>query len=339
MTNEAIVEGLTGLIRAHRPGASEIRIEQLKPVYGGNSSQMFTFDARWSESGRPQSHALVLRRAAPSEFQSFGREAEFRLLKGLGPTAVPVPEMFWMDAEGRWLERPAMVMERVSGTARRRLIADDESGLDAGTRAALAAEIPGLLAAIHEVDLDALGLPAPGPHPAAEQLAIYDAEIRRQEVEPIPELRLASLWLHDNLPAPPAKAVLVHGDFRPANLLVDSGRITAVLDWEFAHAGDPTEDIGWYLTPYYAAEHFVPGAWSAEDFLSRYEAARGIAADRQAIAFWSVFAMYKLASMTMAAVRAFVEGDTSRMAASTDFILDPLVASLAADGANWGGRQ
>lgn len=326
----AIVAGLEALIRANLPGAREIVVADLTPVDGGNSSQMWFFEARWIEGRDRVARSLVLRRGAPTEFQSAGREAEFRLLKALEGAALPVPKMLWMDADGRYLERPAMVMERSAGTAHRRLLVDEGSGLDVATRLRLAGEMADLLAAIHAVDVESLGLAGQGSASAAGRLALHEAEIRRLELEPMPELRLASLWLRERLPPPPDRAALVHGDFRPANLLVEHGRITAVLDWEFAHIGDPDEDLGWYLTSYYLDEHLIPNHWQEGDFIARYQAATGRVVDRGVLAFWTTFAIFRLAAMTLAALRSLADGDPSRMAVSADFILDSLMASLAA---------
>lgn len=331
--DRGIASGLEGLIRANRSATQDIAIRDLRRIVGGNSSEIWAFDASWTEAGALVGYKLILRRASPNEFSSAGRAAEFRLLQALADTPVPAPKAFWFDADGAFLERAAMVMERVDGSADRNLLGEDNrSGLDASSRTTLGGEIADILAAIHRLDAGALAL-ADGmqadAQPARQQLAFYDAEIARQAVEPMPELRLASHWLHQHLPKPPARQALVHGDYRPANVLVDGGRILAVLDWEFAHVGDPAEDLGWYVTPYYAREHFIPGRWSAEDFLARYEAALGARVDRDAVRFWSVFALYKLASMTMAALEAFTDGDWSRMTPSARFIIDPLLRSIS----------
>lgn len=335
MVDPLVAARLESLIRANRPQASAIRIEELEPIVGGNSSEMWAFKANWFEGDAHHSHSLILRRASPTEFESSDRAAEFRLLKALGATAVPVPKMLWLDPDGNHLGRPAMVMERVPGTAHRRLLVDTgEGALPKQARSRLEAEIPELLAQIHKLDSDPLPLlrATGSAAPAARQLDLVDDEVRRLELEPMPELRLASCWLRERLPPPPPRETLVHGDFRPANLLVEDGRIMAILDWEFAHIGDPAEDLGWYLTPYYAKEHLIAGCKSAAEFIVRYEAAMGAATDRQAIAFWSVFAMYRLAAMTLSALRSFIEGDPSRMAPSARFILDPLLASLSGSG-------
>ena len=117
---------------------------------------------------------------------------------------------------------------------------------------------------------------------------------------------------------------------RPANLLVSEGRISAILDWEFAHAGDPDEDLGWHLAPHYADEHLVPGSWTAEDFLIRYEARAGRVVDRTAVRFWAIFALYKMSSMVLSALTWFVGGDDSRMIASAKPIVGQLLSAVAA---------
>ncbi len=40
---------------------------------------------------------------------------------------------------------------------------------------------------------------------------------------------------------------LSHGDYKPANILVDGSRVTAILDWEFAHSGSWLLDAGQLL--------------------------------------------------------------------------------------------
>ena len=104
-----------------------------------------------------------------------------------------------------------------------------------------------------------------------------------------------------------------------------------MLDWEFAHVGDPAEDLGWYLTSHYTHEHLIEGNWSADDFIAVYEQALGAKVDRKAIRFWAVFCLYKLASMTMAAQFTFVNGDNGRMGSTADFIIRPLLENTLRD--------
>ncbi|MGH9012099.1 MAG: phosphotransferase, partial [Acidimicrobiia bacterium] len=108
------------------------------------------------------------------------------------------------------------------------------------------------------------------------------------------------------------RPVLVHGDYRPANLLVAEGRLEVLLDWELAHLGDPIEDVGWYCTPIYGREHFIPGRWELADFLRCYRERSGITVDPDRLRFWQTLAAYKLAALGLAAVRIFCDGDSTR---------------------------
>ena len=64
-------------------------------------------------------------------------------------------------------------------------------------------------------------------------------------------------------------ARVVHGDVGFHNLMVDQGKVTALLDWEFWHFGDPNEDLAF-------ARMFMNqvGAW--DEFIARYRACGGI---------------------------------------------------------------
>jgi prepilin-type processing-associated H-X9-DG protein len=57
---------------------------------------------------------------------------------------------------------------------------------------------------------------------------------------------LAFAWLDKHPPTPPDAPLLVHGDAGPGNFLFADGHLTALLDWELAHPGDPTEDLAWF---------------------------------------------------------------------------------------------
>lgn len=136
-----------------------------------------------------------------------------------------------------------------------------------------------------------------------------------------------ALWLWEHRPPPPARVTLVHADFRPANVLVEDGRVSVLLDWEFAHLGDPAEDLGWYCAPIYTREHFIRDAWSQDEFLSRYAAATGVLVEPERLHFWQVLSMFKLAAILLVGIGSFLEGETDRAAAANH---DMLRATLAA---------
>ena len=140
---------------------------------------------------------------------------------------------------------------------------------------------------------------------------------------------MAAEWLRDHLPPPPPRTVLVHGDFRPANVLVENGAFAVLLDWELSHLGDPLDDLGWYTTPLYAREHFIPGVWEQADFLRRYTGLSGIAVDPAALRFWQVMSTFRLAVIALTAVRSFCEGGSDRPAAPADAVIRRVLADIA----------
>jgi aminoglycoside phosphotransferase (APT) family kinase protein len=80
-----------------------------------------------------------------------------------------------------------------------------------------------------------------------DELADWHARYRALGVDSA-AFEWAFRWLEENRPTP-IVTTLVHGDFRLGNLMVDSGRVTGVLDWELSHVGDPREDLGWLCAP------------------------------------------------------------------------------------------
>ncbi len=96
-------------------------------------------------------------------------------------------------------------------------------------------------------------------------------------------------WLAAHRP-PPSPRVLVHGDFRMGNLIVDDTGLAAVLDWELVHVGEVYEDLAWFCIRAWrfgAPEDLgAGGLGSVEGFLSAYETAAGAALDRDVFRWW-----------------------------------------------------
>jgi aminoglycoside phosphotransferase (APT) family kinase protein len=150
----------------------------------------------------------------------------------------------------------------------------------------LAGDGAAALAAIHAVPVGRL--PAMPELPAAGQLALLES-LHRSVGQPVPTFELGLRWLHDNLPSP-VPLCLVHGDFRMGNFLLDEHGLVAVLDWELAHLGDPTEDIAWLCTRAwrFGGPGEVGGFASRADFLTAYGDV-----DPARVHFWAVLAALK----------------------------------------------
>jgi aminoglycoside phosphotransferase (APT) family kinase protein len=312
--------GLLALLGAEH---EVVDITEPRRLGGGSSQENWAFDATVVDpaSGRT-TLPLLLRRDPASGVVDTSRDVEFALLAALGRTALPVARVRAVD-DGTLLGRPAMVVDRFEGQAHRGVLREnDPLGIGEPARLELARTLAELLAAVHCVDLDGLGLPdvlgPPPADPAASELARWVAELDRVELEPQPALRATVDWLHDHLPSPPERPHLVHGDFRPANVLVLEGRLEALLDWELAHLGDPHDDLGWFTCLVYRREHFVPERWDVDDFLAAWSAVSGVGVDRGRLHFWQVLSTFRLAVIALAGVRHFVDGATDRPTGPVD---------------------
>jgi len=142
----------------------------------------------------------------------------------------------------------------------------------------------------------------------------WESELRRIQLEPEPELEFILSWLRQNAPLSEV-TTLVHGDFKAGNVLLsaDTDVVTAVLDWETAHLGDPREDLGWVTNPLRAREHQIPGSWEPADLLQRWSERTGFTADTEAVRWWSVLANLKLSVIVLSGGFAFIEGRLDRV--------------------------
>lgn len=297
-------------------------VEVTEPVRlgGGSSQENWAFTARATDpASGATTHELLLRRDPASGVIDTSRAQEFALLRALGATDLPVARVHALD-DGTLCGRPAMVVDRLAGRADRALLRDkDPLGLGAVRREELARELPALLGRVHRVDVRAVGLadvlgPAPRD-PARSELDRWIGELDDAALEPLPALRVVADWLAEHVPAPPAELRLVHGDFRPANVLVDGGDISALLDWELARLGDPHDDLGWYTCSVYRAEHFLPGRFEPAHALEVWSETSGMDIDPERLHFWQVMSTFRLAVIAVRAVRNFCEGTTDRPAA------------------------
>jgi aminoglycoside phosphotransferase (APT) family kinase protein len=228
---------------------------QVDPVAGGRSNlTSVVTDA----AGR----RVVVRRPPLSGVLASAHDVvrEGRIMAALAGTAVPVPEVLGVEQDVAVTGAPFLVTAHVDGVVvRDRSIA---STLSTAQRQQLGRAVVDTLAAIHEVDVDAVGLGdlARRDGYLARQVARWTAQLDGGSDRPLPVLEALGRALADAVPAQDGVA-LVHGDFRLDNLIVDlpigevidagspggSGSVRAVLDWELATLGDPLADVGTLL--------------------------------------------------------------------------------------------
>jgi aminoglycoside phosphotransferase (APT) family kinase protein len=316
------------------PG-TEVTVTEPVLLGGGSSKQNWSFDATRADADGAAVEPLILRQDAEEGVVSTSLAVESELMDGLVGTGVPVPAVRGVDTTGAIFGRPSIVVSRLPGRADRAVLREvDPFGLGAEGRLSLAHQLADLLADVHAVDAGRLAaiLPDPGPDPAAHELLHWTAQLAGERERGHGEAAVLDdtlRWLHANRPDPPARLVLVHGDFRPANVLVDAGRVTALLDWELAHLGDPFDDLGWYTGAIYRREHFLDG-WGVDDFLGRYHERTATRPDAGRLRFWQVLSTLRLTVIGVRAVRLLAEGSPMGKAAPVERLYDLLGREIAA---------
>jgi len=224
----------------------------------------------------------VLRRAPSAQWlagRALTMADEARLIRLARAGGVPVPEVV-LELEPDDALGIGFVMVCLDGTA------DPEAALSSGP--ALAHDIAAAMARIHALD-PALAGPLPLLD-APAGLARLDAQFLAAGGDrPIIALGLA--WLAAHLP-PPVPPVVVHGDLRIGNVMVDSGRLTGVLDWELAHLGDGHEDLAYGCMTVWRfgrLDRQGLGLTDLDDWARAYQAAGGEAFDPARFRFWLIY--------------------------------------------------
>jgi aminoglycoside phosphotransferase (APT) family kinase protein len=126
-------------------------------------------------------------------------------------------------------------------------------GVSPAERAALFDAMNRVLAELHSVDVDAVGLAdygRPGNY-FARQIHRWSQQYRASETEKIEAMERLIAWLPEHVPAGD-QTTIAHGDYRSGNMLMHptEPRVVAVLDWELSTLGHPLADLAYHCMPY-----------------------------------------------------------------------------------------
>ncbi|CAE6718242.1 Putative aminoglycoside phosphotransferase [Paraburkholderia domus] len=183
-------------------------------------------------------------------------EREYRVMHALADTDVPVANMLALCDDESVIGRAFYVMEFVEG----RVLWDQSlPGMTPAERTAIYDEMNRVIAALHSVDVTAIGLAdygKPGNY-FARQIGRWSKQYIASETEPIDAMQRLIEWLPQHMPAETGeRASVVHGDYRLDNLIFhpNEPRVLAVLDWELSTLGDPLADfayhcMAWHVDP------------------------------------------------------------------------------------------
>ncbi|ESY79096.1 aminoglycoside phosphotransferase [Mesorhizobium sp. LNHC221B00] len=306
---------LASYLEAEIPGFSGLAaIEKFK---SGQSNPTYLLMAA---SGR-----YVLRAKPPGQLLKSAHQVdrEFRVMKALAGSAVPVPRMLHLSAEDSPIGRMFYVMAFLDG----RIFWDPAlpEARDNDERSAVYDAMNGTLAALHAVDVEAVGLGdfgRPGNY-FERQLARWTSQYRASETGAIADMDRLIAWLERHMPADDGRVSLVHGDYRLDNLIFapDQPKVLAVLDWELSTSGHPFADIAYqcmqWRLPHASGfrglggiDRTALGLPSEEDYVAAYCRRRGL----EGIGNWPffiAFSFFRLAAICQGVYKRALDGNAS----------------------------
>jgi len=207
---------------------------------GGQSNPTFLINA---SSGK-----YVLRRKPPGELlkSAHAVDREFRVISALAESDVPVAKVFHLCEDPKIIGSIFFLMEYIDGEV---LWDPSLPGFTPSKRTALYSEMVRVLAALHSVDVDKVGLTdygKPGNY-FTRQISRWTKQYRAAELEKIEPMETLIEWLPSNTPADDGRVSLVHGDFRLDNMMFDRNApvVLALVDWELSTLGHPFSDVAY----------------------------------------------------------------------------------------------
>ena len=275
-------------------------------------------------------------------------EREFKVMRGLQKTDVPVPTMFCLCEDESVIGRAFYVMEFVEG----RVLWDQSlPGMTTTQRGAIYDEMNRVIAALHKVEFSACGLAdygKPGNY-FERQIGRWSRQYQASVTRPIAEMDSLMQWLPANIPASardPGMVSIVHGDFRLDNLLFhpDQPRVLAVLDWELSTLGHPLADFSYHCM----AWHIPPGTFrgiggldvaslgipTEAEYIARYCERTGLTTPAALQADWSFYLAYnlfRLAAILQGIAKRVEAGTASSAQALSSAAGAPVLAKMAWD--------
>jgi aminoglycoside phosphotransferase (APT) family kinase protein len=291
--------------------AEEVLVRRFERLPGGAIQDNWTLDVDVVGGTAPGAHAFVLRTDAPSGVSaSLSRPQEFAVLCVAFANGVSAPQPLHLCRDRGVIGREFFIMQCIPGlTAGHRLTREAALVPDGN---ALAEALGANLARVHAIRPPRTGLEGLAP-PAADHARATIAEYRAyldQLDDAFPALEWGLRWCELNAP-PPVAPTLIHRDYRTGNYLVHEGRLSAVLDWEFAGWGDPCEDIGWFTARcwrFAAPDLEAGGLAPVEPFLAGYEGVSGRRITRAELDYWQVMAHLRWAIIALQQARRHAAG-------------------------------
>ena len=290
-----------------------VEVEQFK---GGQSNPTYLVHANGKR--------YVLRRKPPGKLlpSAHAVDREYRVISALAKTDVPVAKAYALCLDDSVIGTAFYIMDFVEG----RILWDPRlPGVTPAERGAIFDEMNRVIAALHSVDYQAIGLGEFGKagNYFVRQIDRWTKQYRAAETETIEAMNNLIEWLPKHIPADDTTRI-VHGDYRLDNVIyhLTEPRILAVLDWELSTLGHPLADFAYHCMTW----RFDPGQFrglAGADFKalgipteSEYVAAYCRRVGRATISpqefeYYMAFGMFRLVGILQGIMARALQGNAS----------------------------
>ena len=296
------------------------------------------------------SGSYVLRAKPPGQLLKSAHQVdrEYRVMKALKGSGVPVPDMQYLSGEDSSIGRMFFVMSYLDG---RIFWEPDLPDCERGERATIYDAMNATLAALHGVDPAAVSLEdfgRPGNY-FERQLSRWTKQYRASETQTIADMDKLIQWLEGALPPDDGQVSLVHGDYRIDNMIFakDRPEVLAVLDWELSTLGHPLADLAYqcmqWRLPHDSGfrglgglDRTALGLPSENDYVAAYCRRRGIDGIRH-WRFYLAFSFFRLAAILQGVLKRALDGNASNPKRAKQMALAaPVMAGMAMQITNGG---
>lgn len=292
---------------AAEAGAHQVGLTNIRRLSGGAISVNLAIDLHIEGGPFDGKQAVVFRSGAPTGVSaSLGKAEEAAVLRAAFTAGVTAPEPLFVEGSGRLLGTPFYIMRRAQGTAAGHRLVKGPVPPD------LARTLGRQLGRLHTIRPGAIGLgflPRPEADIVGGCLGTYRGWLGEQATSD-PVLAYGLRWLDRHRPAT-TDLVLSHRDYRTGNYMVDEGKLTAIIDWEFAGWSDAMEDIGWFCAACWRfgkREREAGGIGDRADFYAGYEEMSGRSIEPAAVGWWEVMAHLRWAAVAVQQAKRHVSG-------------------------------
>jgi aminoglycoside phosphotransferase (APT) family kinase protein len=302
--------------------AGPLSVEQFKGGQSNPTFKLITPVKAYVMRAKPGPAAKLL----PS---AHAVEREFRVMSALKNTGVPVPEMHLLCEDESVIGRAFYVMEFMQG----RVLWDQAlPGMSNAQRAAIYDEMNRVIAALHSVDVNAVGLSdygKPGNY-FDRQIARWSKQYQASITDPIPAMDELMRWLPAHIPdsaRDESEVSIVHGDFRLDNLVFHESepRVLAVLDWELSTLGHPLADFSYHCMAWHIPHSMSRGVGGLDiaslgipdelSYIHRYCERTGRGAHVDALLadwnFYMAYNLFRIAAILQGIAKRVVDGTAS----------------------------